>query len=180
LSHALSEGFWPRRAACTLACVLRIAHELVEAMVAHARADHPDEACGLIAGPEGTGEPKRHIPMINAARSTTFYEFDSEEWKQVYDQMWDNDEEVVVAYHSHTHTEAYPSRSDAGIASQLGLPGAHYVLVTTKDPDIAEVRSFRIADEVITEEPIEVTGAPEAVQSYKFAHTPDSTVYDCS
>ncbi|MEU5156661.1 M67 family metallopeptidase [Glycomyces sp. NPDC021274] len=160
--------------------MLRIAHELVEAMVAHARADHPDEACGLIAGPEGTGEPKRHIPMINAARSTTFYEFDSEEWKQVYDQMWDNDEEVVVAYHSHTHTEAYPSRSDAGIASQLGLPGAHYVLVTTKDPDIAEVRSFRIADEVITEEPIEVTGAPEAVQSYKFAHTPDSTVYDCS
>jgi len=176
----VSEGFWPLDAACTLACVLRIAHELVEAMVAHARADHPDEACGLIAGPEGTGAPKRHIPMINAARSTTFYEFDAEEWKQVYDQMWDNDEEVVVAYHSHTHTEAYPSRSDAGIASQLGLPGAHYVLVTTKDPDIAEVRSFRIADEVITEEPIEVTGAPEAVQSYKFAHTPDSTVYDCS
>jgi proteasome lid subunit RPN8/RPN11 len=159
--------------------VLRIAHELVEAMVAHARADHPDEACGLIAGPEGTGEPERHIPMTNAARSTTFYEFDAEEWKREYDRMWDNDEEVVVAYHSHTHTEAYPSRSDAGIASELGLPGAHYVLVTTKDPETAEVRSFRIADGVITEEPIEVTGAPEAVQSYKFAHTPDSTVYDC-
>ncbi|HEX2143593.1 MAG TPA: M67 family metallopeptidase [Glycomyces sp.] len=180
--------------------MLRIAHELVAAMVAHARADHPDEACGLIAGPEGTGEPKRHIPMINAARSATFYEFDAEEWKQVYDQMWDNDEEVVVAYHSHTHTEAYPSRSDAGIASQLGLPGAHYVLVTTKDPEVAEVRSFRIAEGEVTEEPIEATGTPApvappaprtgeggafpvihgAVQSYKFAHTPDSTVYDCS
>ncbi|WP_460539413.1 M67 family metallopeptidase [Glycomyces halotolerans] len=159
--------------------MLRIAHELVEAIVAHARADHPDEACGLIAGPEGTGEPKRHIPMINAARSTTFYEFDAEEWKQVYDQMWDNDEEVVVAYHSHTATEAYPSRSDAGIATEMGLPQAHYVLVTTRDPDVAEVRSFRIADGEVTEEPIEVVGAPDAVQTYKFAHSPDSTVYDC-
>jgi proteasome lid subunit RPN8/RPN11 len=180
VSHALNEGYGPGASACTLACVLRIAHELVEAMVAHARADHPDEACGLIAGPEGTGAPKRHIPMTNAARSTTFYEFDAEEWKQVYDQMWAGDEEVVVAYHSHTHTEAYPSRSDTGIASEMGVPTAHYVLVTTKDPAIAEVRSYRIVDGEVTEEPIEVTGAPEAVQSYKFAHTPDSTVYDCS
>ena len=118
--------------------------------------------------------------MTNAARSTTFYEFDSEEWKQVYDEMWDNDEEVVVAYHSHTSTEAYPSRSDTTIASELGLPQAHYVLVTTRDPDIAEVRSYRIAEGEVTEEPIEAVGAPDAVQTYKFAHSPDSTVYDCN
>jgi proteasome lid subunit RPN8/RPN11 len=160
--------------------VLRIAHELVEAMVAHARADHPDEACGLIAGPEGTGEPQRHIPMINAARSMTFYQFDGDEWKQVYDEMWDNDEETVVAYHSHTHTEPRPSPSDVKIASEMGEPNAHYVVLGTRDPDVAEIRSFRIVGEDVTEEPIEVTGAPEAVQSYKFAHTPDSTVYDCS
>ncbi|HLU29634.1 MAG TPA: M67 family metallopeptidase [Glycomyces sp.] len=159
--------------------MLRIAHELVEAMVAHARADHPDEACGLIVGPEGTGEPKRHVPMINAARSTTFYEFDAEEWKRVYDEMWDNDEEVVVSYHSHTATEARPSRSDIAIASEMGLPQAHYVLVSTRDPETAEVRAFRIADGEAAEEPIDVIGAPDAVQTYKFAHSPDSTVYDC-
>ncbi|WP_026930672.1 Mov34/MPN/PAD-1 family protein [Glycomyces tenuis] len=159
--------------------MLRIAHELVEAVVAHARADHPDEACGLIVGPEGTGEPRRHVPMTNAARSTTFYEFDAEEWKRVYDEMWDRDEEVVVAYHSHTATEARPSRSDIGIASEMGLPQAHYVLVTTRDPDIAEVRSFRIADGEAAEEPIEAVGGADAVQTYKFAHSPDSTVYDC-
>ncbi|WP_025273728.1 Mov34/MPN/PAD-1 family protein [Haloglycomyces albus] len=160
--------------------MLRIAHEMVEAMVAHARADHPEEACGLLVGPEGSGEALRHVPMTNAARSTTFYEFDAQEWKQVYDQMWANDEEVVVAYHSHTATEAYPSRSDAGIAAQMGLPGAHYVLVTTRDPEIAEVRSFTIsANADVSEEPIEVVGAPDAVQTYKFAHTPERTVYDC-
>lgn len=152
-------------------------------MVAHARADHPEEACGLLVGPEGSGEALRHVPMTNAARSTTFYEFDSEEWKQVYDEMWANDEEVVVAYHSHTATEAYPSRSDAGIAASLGLPGAHYVLVSTRESEQAEVRSFTIAgdaaDAEITEEPIEVLGAPDAVQTYRFAHTPEQTVYDC-
>ena len=65
------------------------------------------------------------------------------------------------------------------IASSMGLPQAHYVLVTTRDPEIAEVRSFRIVDGEAIEEPIEVVGAPDAVQTYKFAHSPDSTVYDC-
>jgi proteasome lid subunit RPN8/RPN11 len=94
--------------------------------------------------------------------------------------MWDNDEETVVAYHSHTHTEPRPSPSDVKIASELGEPQAHYVVLGTSDPEVAEIRSFRIVGDDVTEEPIEVTGAPEAVQSYKFAHTPDSTVYDCS
>ena len=48
--------------------MLTIRRELVEAMIAHARADHPDEACGVIAGPEGTDRPERFIPMVNAAR----------------------------------------------------------------------------------------------------------------
>ncbi|QSB06935.1 M67 family metallopeptidase [Natronoglycomyces albus] len=145
-------------------------------MIAHARADHPDEACGIIAGPAVSGEPQRHIPMTNAARSTTFYEFDSTEWLQVYNGMEDADEIPTVIYHSHTATEAYPSRTDASIAA---IPEAHYVLIATRDPDVAQVRSFRIIDGQITEEAICVTGAPDDVQSYKFAHTPDAVIYDC-
>ena len=57
--------------------MLRISRELVDQMIAHARADHPDEACGVIAGPEGSDEPQRFIPMVNAERSPTFYRFDS-------------------------------------------------------------------------------------------------------
>lgn len=114
--------------------------------------------------------------MTNAARSTTFYEFDSMEWLQAYNSMEDADEVPAVIYHSHTATEAYPSRTDAAIAS---IPEAHYVLISTRDEHVAEVRSFRIIDGEITEEAITVTGAPDEVQTYKFAHTPDSVLYDC-
>ncbi|MDI1288813.1 MAG: Mov34/MPN/PAD-1 family protein, partial [bacterium] len=64
--------------------MLVISQELVDAMVAHARADHPDEACGVIAGPDGSDRPVRFIPMINAARSPTFYEFDSGDLLRLY------------------------------------------------------------------------------------------------
>jgi [CysO sulfur-carrier protein]-S-L-cysteine hydrolase len=133
--------------------VLRIAKDLSDKIVAHARADHPDEACGVIAGPAGSDRPERFIPMTNAARSPTFYEFDSTEQFQVWKEMDDNDEEPVVLYHSHTATEAYPSRTDVSYASE---PGAHYVLVSTRDPDNSEFRSYRIADGQVTEEPVTV------------------------
>ena len=47
-----------------------------DAIVAHARRDHPDEACGIVAGPVGSGRPERFVPILNAARSPTFYEFE--------------------------------------------------------------------------------------------------------
>ncbi|MDL9944527.1 M67 family metallopeptidase [Gordonia sp. ABSL11-1] len=132
--------------------MLTIGQELVDAMVAHARADHPDEACGIIAGAEGSDVPERFIPMINAERSPTFYRFDSAEQLEVWREMDRVDEEPVVIYHSHTATEAYPSRTDVSYASE---PNAHYVLVSTRDDD-AEIRSYRIVDGVVTEEPIEI------------------------
>ena len=132
-------------------------------MVAHARRDHPDEACGVIAGPEGSDRPVRFIPMLNAARSPTFYEFDSADLLKLYREMDANDEVPVVIYHSHTATEAYPSRTDVSYASE---PDAHYVLVSTRDPDTDDVRSFRIVDGEITEEQVEVVAEyDQAAQS---------------
>lgn len=142
--------------------MLEIRRDLVDAMVAHARRDHPDEACGVIAGPEGSDRPERFIPMLNAARSPTFYEFDSADLLKLYREMDANDEVPVVIYHSHTATEAYPSRTDVSYASE---PDAHYVLVSTRDANEHELRSYRIVDGVIAEEPVEV------VESYRFAHT---------
>jgi [CysO sulfur-carrier protein]-S-L-cysteine hydrolase len=133
--------------------VLVIRADLVEAMVAHARADHPDEACGVLAGPEGSDRPERHIAMVNAERSPTFYRFDAQEQLKVWRAMDDADEAPVVIYHSHTATEAYPSRTDVGLAAE---PDAHYVLVSTRDPDQDEVRSYRIVDGVVTEEPVTI------------------------
>jgi [CysO sulfur-carrier protein]-S-L-cysteine hydrolase len=136
--------------------VLTIDSAIVDAIVVHARRDHPDEACGVVAGPIGGDLPTRLIPMDNAARSMTFYEFDSLEQLRVWREMDDNDEEPVVIYHSHTATEAYPSRTDISFA---GEPGAHYVLVSTREPDSEEIRSFRIVDGVVTEEEINIVDA---------------------
>jgi proteasome lid subunit RPN8/RPN11 len=149
--------------------VLTISRELHDQIVAHARADHPDEACGVVAGPEGTDRPERFIPMLNAARSPTFYEFDSMDLLRLYREMDDRDEVPVVIYHSHTATEAYPSRTDISYASE---PEAHYVLVSTRESATTEFRSYRIVDGVVTEEPVEV------VQSYLFGHTRTETVYE--
>jgi len=149
--------------------VLVIRRDLVEAMAAHARRDHPDEACGVIAGPEGSDRPERFIPMVNAARSPTFYEFESGELLRLYREMERNGEAPVVIYHSHTATEAYPSRTDIGLASE---PDAHYVLVSTRDPQEHELRSYRIVDGTVTEEPVQV------VESYMFAHTGADDVPD--
>ena len=157
--------------------MLRIDRATYDAIVAHAREDHPDEACGVVAGPEGSDRPERFIPMLNAARSPTFYEFDSADLLKLYREMDDRGEEPVVIYHSHTATEAYPSRTDIGLASE---PDAHYVLVSTRAHgnetglagDDVEFRSFRIVDGEVREEEVEV------VESYLFGHTPTTVVYD--
>jgi len=135
--------------------VLRIGSDLVDLIVAHARQDHPDEACGVIAGPAGSDRPERLVPMVNAERSPTFYRFDSLEQLAVWREMDERDEEPVVIYHSHPATEAYPSRTDVAYA---GEPTAHYVVVSTRDPDQIELRSFRIADGEVTEEEVQITG----------------------
>lgn len=140
--------------------MLTIERAIVDKIIAHARADHPDEACGIVAGPEGSDRPVRFIPMTNAERSPTLYRFDSTEQFRVWNEMWDRDEEPIVIYHSHTATEAYPSRTDV---SQATVPDAHYLLVSTRDADDVEVRSYRIRDGEVTEEEVRV------VESYDVA-----------
>jgi proteasome lid subunit RPN8/RPN11 len=139
--------------------VLTIDRATYDAIVAHAKRDHPVEACGLVAGPAGSDRPERHLEMVNAAGSPTFYEFDSVDLLRVYREMDDRDEEPVVIYHSHTATEAYPSRTDIDLAME---PNAHYVLVSTgehgNNPGPVEFRSYRIVDGEVSEE--EVTVVP--------------------
>ncbi len=145
--------------------MLTITQETYDAIVAHAKRDHPDEACGVVAGPEGSDRAERFVPMVNAAGSPTFYEFDSSELLALYKDMDARGEEPVVVYHSHTATEAYPSRTDIGLASE---PNAHYVLVSTRDHGNSdgpvEFRSYRIIDGVVTEEDVTITPTHETPQ----------------
>jgi [CysO sulfur-carrier protein]-S-L-cysteine hydrolase len=136
--------------------VLTLDQAIRDAIVAHARADHPDEACGIVAGPIGSDRAVRFVPMTNAERSPTFYRFDSQEQLRVWREMDDRDEEPVVIYHSHTATEAYPSRTDVSLAQE---PNAHYLLVSTRSPEDLEMRSYRIVDGTVTEEELRVVQA---------------------
>jgi proteasome lid subunit RPN8/RPN11 len=135
---------------------LTLSPSLVEQLLTHARRDHPDEACGVIAGPD-YNSPTRFVPMVNAARSPTFYEFDSGDLLRLYRDMDDRDEVPSVIYHSHTATEAYPSRTDIAYASE---PDAHYVLVSTRETGNHdgpyELRSFHIVEGVVTEDEVVV------------------------
>ncbi len=137
--------------------MLRIGQDLYDEIVTHARRDHPDEACGIVAGADGSDEPTRLVPMTNAERSPTFFRFDSTEQLKVWRELDDRDEVPVVIYHSHTATAAYPSRTDIALAAE---PGAHYVLVSTAQcgsgDGSVEFRSFRIVDGEVTEEDVDV------------------------
>ena len=130
--------------------MLELPRVMLDQVIAHARRDHPDEACGVIAGREGAAT--RVVEMDNAERSPTFYRFDAVEQLRVWRSMDDADEVPFVIYHSHTATEAHPSRTDISLASE---PDAHYLLVSTR-AEAEEVRSFRIVDGVATEEPVSV------------------------
>ena len=143
--------------------MLEIAQDLYDAIVAHAKKDHPDEACGVVAGPEGSDRPVRFVPMVNAAGSPTFYEFDPQDLLALYKDMDARGEEPVVIFHSHTATEAYPSRTDIGLAME---PNAHYVLVSTREHGNSEgpveFRSYKIVNGEVTEEEVSVVAPHES------------------
>ena len=132
--------------------MLEIPQAMVDAIIAHARRDHPDECCGVVAGRDGV--PTRVFEMDNAERSPTGFVFDSAQWLRVYRDIDDADEEPLVVYHSHTAIEAYPSRTDIRWSATAGFP--HWLLVSTRSEEL-ELRSYTILDGVVSEEEVLVT-----------------------
>ena len=122
----------------------------IDEMIAHAREDAPNECCGIIAGKDGRAT--QLYRAINAEASPYRYSVDAKDLLRIYHDVDDRDEEFLVIYHSHTHTEAYPSPTDVRLAA---WPEAYYVLVSLAE-EPPPVRAFRILEGVITEEPIAV------------------------
>ncbi|WP_433242464.1 Mov34/MPN/PAD-1 family protein [Actinomadura nitritigenes] len=136
---------------------LLIPRGLLDAIVEHARAEHPYEACGIVAGPAGTGRPARHVPMANTAGDRRRrFRFDPDEQLAVWRDMDARGEDPVVVYHSHPTTAAVPSPSDIGGAWD---PSVHYLIVSTRDP-VPEVRAYRIKGLVAAEEPVNSDPVP--------------------
>lgn len=117
-------------------------------MTAHAIAGYPLEACGLLVG---TGSAvRRFVPCTNEAASARVYTIPPKELLVAERRAEDDGLEVIGVYHSHTHTEPYPSPTDV---AQAPDPGWHYVIVGLKR-ETPDTRSFRIVDGTITEEPV--------------------------
>lgn len=131
---------------------LDLPREVYAALVEHARSDVPFEVCGLLAG-EG-GEFRKHYPILNAARSMTYYSMDPKSMLHAMNDMDDHDWDLLAIYHSHTHTEAFPSRTDVELAV---YPEAVYLIVSLQDPEPV-IRAFDIREGRITERVLTVDG----------------------
>ncbi len=134
---------------------LVLSQTYIDEMIAHAREDAPNECCGIIAGKDG--RPTKLYRAINAEASPYRYSVDTRDLLRIHREVDANDWEFLVIYHSHTHTEAYPSPTDIRLAA---WPDAYYVLVSLMDERTPVVRAFRILEGTVTEEPIEVEGEP--------------------
>jgi proteasome lid subunit RPN8/RPN11 len=130
-----------------------MSRELADEMIEHCRAGRPNEACGLLAGRDGS--IVKVFAMTNAAGSPVRYSLDPKEQFRVYRALEEEGLELGGVYHSHTHTEAYPSPTDIRLASE-DVP---YLIVSLvkKNPSI---RAFRIVKENWTDEDGRVEEVP--------------------
>lgn len=135
---------------------LELARAQVDLMIQHAREEHPNECCGLLAGRGNRVEAV--FRGRNADESPYTYRLDPQEHLQLFRQIDAMGLDLLGIYHSHTQSPAYPSRTDVAKAY---YPDAAYVIVSVLDSNApvheAEVRAFRIRDGVITEEELAVT-----------------------
>jgi [CysO sulfur-carrier protein]-S-L-cysteine hydrolase len=136
---------------------------MVQALIDHARAEAPNEACGLIVGdrPAGQGgHAQRWEPCRNALASRYRYEIHPDDLLRLTVATEDADETFWAIVHSHTHTPAIPSPTDLG---QAFYPDALYVLVSLAaeeaDPvsGVPSVRGWRIVDGQSHEVELQVT-----------------------
>ena len=128
---------------------LRLDRGTWDALVQHAESDFPFEVCGFL-GIDDDGVV-RHFPIDNAERSMTYYVMDAKQMLRAMREIEDDELELVI-YHSHTHTQAYPSATDVRLAA---YPEATYAIVTLQDRDAPDVRAFRIRDGEVVEREVE-------------------------
>ena len=114
--------------------------------------EFPNECCGLIAAESGS--PIKVFPMRNADASPATYRLDGKEQLRIFQVIDDRGWELWAIYHSHTHSEAYPSDTDVRLAF---YPDARYILLSLADRKDPVIRSFWIVDDEVTEEELTVT-----------------------
>lgn len=132
--------------------MLELPRRYADEIVSHAREEDPNECCGILAGKNG--RVVKLYRITNVERSPYRYNMDSRELLRAYREAEDNGWEFLAFYHSHTHTEAYPSATDIRLAT---WPETYYILVSLMDRQNPVIRAFRIADVRVTEEPMHIS-----------------------
>ncbi|MBM4405076.1 MAG: M67 family metallopeptidase [Chloroflexi bacterium] len=118
---------------------LTLSKKLAEEIIAHAKAEAPNECCGVLAG---TGAAVRAAYRAkNTERSPVKYNFDGPELLRIEDEAAKAGHDVLGFYHSHTFSEAYPSPTDVKLSSPWGYI---YMIVSLRNPQQPAIRIFRI------------------------------------
>jgi proteasome lid subunit RPN8/RPN11 len=121
---------------------MRIAQSLIDEMVAHARADLPNECCGMVGG--AGGEASVVIPVVNSAASPLRFEMDPQGQYNALKAIEDDGGEMLAIYHSHTKSAAYPSQTDVNQA--VSWPDAIWVIVSLEDPESPVIKGYWLKD----------------------------------
>jgi len=132
--------------------MLRLPTPVYAEIVGHCLQGLPDEACGLLGGHPATGSVVRCYPTRNVAASAKLYTVDPGDHLRADRDAEARGIEIMGVFHSHTHTDAYPSPTDI---AQAPDPAWHYVLVSLRDTHPV-VRSYRINGDLVDEEPVVV------------------------
>lgn len=128
----------------------------VEEMLAHARADNPNECCGILVGTDGHVQQVRRTD--NVLRSPVMYRVDDRQLLAALRETERNGQDIIGFYHSHTASEAYPSPTDRRQA-MAAWPDVIYVIVSLRDERQPVLRAYRINERgEIAEEPVQVEG----------------------
>jgi proteasome lid subunit RPN8/RPN11 len=130
---------------------VRIARDLLDRIVDHARRDAPDECCGLVGQVDGRAASVHET--ANVVRSPLRFEMDGMELFRTIDAIESAGEELGAVYHSHTRTAPYPSQTDVNFSANW--PGIEWIIVGLADGE-AEIRSYRIEDGRVEEVELEV------------------------
>jgi [CysO sulfur-carrier protein]-S-L-cysteine hydrolase len=130
---------------------LRLPKAFADAIIEQARAEHPNEACGLLAGTNG--EATRIFQMSNAERSPVIYRMEPSEQLRVFNEIDKDGLGLVAIYHSHTRSPAYPSSTDVSLAY---YPEAVYLIVSLADAERPDLRGFEIKDGKVVEIELEL------------------------
>jgi proteasome lid subunit RPN8/RPN11 len=129
---------------------LLISRSLLEEMIEHARAEAPDECCGMVAAVEGRAVAVHRA--TNTAHSPLRYEIDGKEQYQLQTAIEDAGQDLGAIYHSHTRSAPVPSQTDINLAF---YPDSLYVIVGLQG-DEPEVRAWRIVSGKVSEASLEV------------------------